>query len=87
MKEFGNKDRYFEEDGEIIFCAAIESGIDHGIAYRIREDGRIAGGPVPAIHEKTMHSHLELLFVNPEAEASDILSGRKSSVFIPRINI
>ena len=72
MEEFGERDRHFEEDGEIISRAVIEASIDQGVAYRIREDGRIVGGLVLSIDEKTMHNHLELLFVNPEVHSRGI---------------
>ena len=61
----------FEEDGEIISRKTIENSIDHGIAYRIREDCRIFGGLVLKINEETQHNELELLFVNPEAHRSE----------------
>ena len=46
MEEFGNRDDHMEEDGEIISRKTIEDSIDGGVAYRIREDGRIVGGLV-----------------------------------------
>ena len=39
MEEFGVRDDHFEEDGEIISRRTIESSIDKGTAYRIRENG------------------------------------------------
>lgn len=63
--EFGNRDSHFEEDGEIISRETIEHSIDHGSAYRIRDNGQIVGGLVVRIDEKTQHNDLELLFVNP----------------------
>ena len=72
MEEFGRRDDHFEEDGEIISRKTIEHSIDNGIAYRIREDGRIVGGLVLKINEKTQHNELELLFVNPEAHSKGI---------------
>ena len=72
MEEFGERDNHFEEDGEIISRKTIEESIDGGIAYRIREDGRIVGGLVLKIDEKTQHNELELLFVNPEAHSKGI---------------
>ena len=70
-EEFGERDNHFEEDGEIISRKTIENSIDHGIAYRIREDGRSVGGLVLKIDEETQHNELELLFVNPEAHRSE----------------
>ena len=66
MEEFGMRDDHLEEDGEIISCRTIANSIDEGIAYRIRENGRIVGGLVLKVDEKTQHNELELLFVNPE---------------------
>ena len=72
MEEFGERDSHFEEDGEIISRKTIDNSIDGGVAYRIREDGRIAGGLVLRIDEKTQHNELELLFVNPEVHSRGI---------------
>ena len=72
MEEFGKRDDHFEEDGEIISRKTIEESIDGGVAYRIREDGRIAGGLVLKIDEKTQHNHLDLLFVSPQAHSKGI---------------
>ena len=72
MEEFGTRDDHFEEDGEIISRQTIEASIDEGLAFRIREDGRIVGGLVVTIDEKTGHNHLDLLFVNPEEHSKGI---------------
>ncbi len=72
MEEFGERDSHFEEDGEIISRGTIESCIEHGVAYRIRESGRIVGGLVLKIDEVTQHNHLELLFVNPDTHSKGI---------------
>ena len=72
MEEFGERDSHFEEDGEIISRKTIEDSIDGGVAYRIREDGRIVGGLVLKIDEKTRHNHLDLLFISPEAHSRGI---------------
>ena len=72
MIEFGERDDHFEEDGEIISRKTIENSIDNGVAYRIREDGRIVGGLVLRIDEKTQHNELELLFVNPDVHSKGI---------------
>ncbi len=72
MEEFGERDSHFEEDGEIISRKTIENSIDQGVAYRIREDGRIVGGLVLQINEKTHHNHLDLLFVSPNAHSKGI---------------
>ncbi len=72
MEEFGMRDDHLEEDGEIISHRTIANSIDRGIAYRIREDGRIVGGLVLKIDEETQHNKLELLFVNPEAHSKGI---------------
>ena len=60
-EEFGERDNHFEEDGEIISRRTIEESVDTGVAYRIREDGRIVGGLVLNIDEETQHNHLDLL--------------------------
>ena len=65
MEEFGKRDDHVEEDGEIISRRTIEESIKNGVAYRIREDGRIVGGLVLTINEETQHNHLDLLFVSP----------------------
>ncbi len=72
MEEFGMRDDHLEEDGEIISRRTIEHSIDGGVAYRIREDGRIVGGLVLKIDEETQHNGLELLFVNPEVHSKGI---------------
>ena len=71
-EEFGMRDGHYEEDGEIISRTTIEHSIDSGVAYRIREDGRIVGGLVLQIDEKTQHNHLDLLFVFPEAHSKGL---------------
>ena len=80
MEEFGERDNQFEEDGEIISRKTIENSIDNGVAYRIREDGKIVGGLVLTINEETQHNHLDLLFVT--ARASARLHGRKLNASI-----
>lgn len=72
MEEFGCRDDHFEEDGEIISRKTIENSIDKGVAYRIRENGKIVGGIVLQIHEKTHHNHLDLLFVSPDVHSKGI---------------
>ena len=72
MEEFGVRDEHFEEDGEIISRKTIESSIDNGTAYRIRENGKAVGGLVVNINEKTQHNHLDLLLVNPSAHSKGI---------------
>ena len=72
MDEFGMRDDHLEEDGEIISRRTIEHSIDGGVAYRIREDGRIVGGLVLKIDEETQHNELELLFVSPEVHSKGI---------------
>ena len=72
MEEFGNRDDHMEEDGEIISRKTIEDSIDGGVAYRIREDGRLVGGLVLTIDKETQHNHLDLLFVRPDAHSKGI---------------
>ena len=71
-EEFGPRDDHFEEDGEIISRETIEKSIDGGAAYRIRLDGKIVGGLVLQINEKTQHNHLDLLFVSPDVHSQGI---------------
>ncbi len=72
MEEFGLRDDHCEEAGEIISRETILRCIRNGIAYRIREDGRIVGGLVLQIDENTQHNHLDLLFVHPDAHSKGI---------------
>ena len=72
MEEFGKRDDHCEEDGEIISRKTIEDSIDNGVAYRIREDGRIVGGLVLTINEETQHNHLDLLFVTPAVHSKGV---------------
>ncbi len=72
MEEFGMRDNHCEEDGEIISRKTIENSIDNGVAYRIREDGRIVGGLVLTIDEETQHNHLDLLFVTPAVHSKGV---------------
>ena len=71
-EEFGERDKHFEEDGEIISRKTIENSIDHGTAYVIRENGKIVGDLVLKIDEATQHNALELLFVHPRAHSKGI---------------
>ena len=58
VEEFGLRDDHFDDDGEIISREAIARSIDHGVAYRIRLDGKIVGGLVLKIDEKTQRNKL-----------------------------
>ncbi|MBQ9415363.1 MAG: GNAT family N-acetyltransferase [Clostridia bacterium] len=71
-EEFGQRNAHFEEEDEIISRETIEKSIREGTAYRIRDDGKIVGGLVVVINEKTQRNHLDLLFVNPEAHSRGI---------------
>ena len=71
-RNYGKRDSHFEEDGEIISRKTIENCLDHGVAYCIREDGRIVGGLVLKINEEGKRNELELLFVHPEAHSKGI---------------
>ena len=71
-EEFGERDKHFEEDCEIISQKTIENCIDHGTAYIIRENGKTVGGLVLKIDEVTQHNKLELLFVHPRAHSKGI---------------
>ena len=72
VEEFGLRDDHFGYDGEIISRETIERSIDHGVAYRIREDGEIVGGLVLKIDETTQRGELELLFVSPDVHSKGI---------------
>ncbi len=72
MEELGKRGDHFGADDEIISRKTIEDSIEHGVAYCIREDGRMVGGLVLAIDEATQHNELELLFVHPEAHSRGI---------------
>ena len=72
MEEFGHRDGHCEEAGEIISRETIQRCIHDGVAWRIREDGRIVGGLVLQINESTQHNHLDLLFVCPGAHSKGI---------------
>ena len=70
LEEFGRRDNYFEEDGEIISRETIERSIDGGEAYRIMTDNKKAGGVV--INVNGRHGELELLFVSPQLHSKGI---------------
>ena len=70
MEEFGMRDGYFEEDGQIISRETIENSIDNGEAYRILCDGKPAGGMVVKIDGSK--GDLELLFVSPKVHSKGI---------------
>lgn len=72
MEEFGRRDDHLEEEGEIIARATIERCLDEGVAYRIREEGRVVGGLVLKIDPTTHHNRLDLLFVTPAAHSRGI---------------
>lgn len=72
LEEFGKRDDHFDEDGEIISRSTIERSNDNGVAYHIRENGKIVGGLVLTISEKTHHNHLDLLFVTPATHSKGV---------------
>lgn len=72
VEEFGMRDDHLDGDGEIISRRTIEYCIDHGVAYRIRKDGRTVGGLILKINETTQHNEVELLFVSPDAHSKGI---------------
>ena len=71
-EEFGCFDSRTDEGSEIISRETIERSIDSGVAYCIREDGKLVGGVVLRIDKDTWHNHLELLFIDPEAHSKGI---------------
>lgn len=70
LEEFGLRDDYFEEDGEIISRKTIEQCIDGSNAYRIVCDGQKLGGVILKISGD--HGELEILFVYPKAHSKGI---------------
>ena len=72
VEEFGTRDDHLDGDGEIISRRTIEHSIDHGVAYRIRENGEIVGGLILKIDEQTQHNELEILFVSPDVHSKGI---------------
>lgn len=70
LKEFGQRDDHFEEDGEIISHETISNAIDEGAAYRIMQDGKPVGGVV--IRTEYDHGDLVLLFVSPSVHSKGI---------------
>lgn len=73
-QEFGMRDNHFEEDGQIISRASIESSLDdpNSVAYRIVCDGVAVGGAVLILFPKTATGHLDLLFVSPKVHSRGI---------------
>ena len=72
VEEFGMRDDHLDGDGEIISRKTIEHCIDHGAAYRIRENGEIVGGLILKIDEATQHNELEILFVSPDCHSKGV---------------
>ena len=72
VEEFGTRDDHLDGDGEIISRGTIEHCIDHGVAYRIREKGKIVGGLILKIDEQTQHNELEILFVSPDVHSKGV---------------
>ena len=72
VEEFGLRDDSVDDDGEIISRKVIERSIDHGVAYSIRENGKIVGGLVLKIDEQTQRNELELLFTAPEVHGRGV---------------
>ncbi len=72
IEEFGMRDDHLDGDGEIISRGTIEHCIDHGVAYRIRENGKIVGGLILKIDEQAQRGELEILFVSPDVHSKGI---------------
>ena len=72
LEEFGRRDDHFEEDGQIISRATIESSIDgeNAETYRIMRDGEKVGGAVLKIEGK--EGKLELFFVSPRFHSQGV---------------
>ena len=73
-EEFGERDRHFEEEDEIISRKTIEESMDaeNSEVYRIINDGKIVGGVVLSINKVTHRNELDLLFIAPEAHSLGI---------------
>lgn len=63
LEEFGLRDDHFEEDGEIISRATIETAIKEGEAHIITVNNNAVGGCVVKTEGDT--GYLELIFINP----------------------
>lgn len=70
MVEFGLRDKYFEEDGQIISRKTIEQSIAGGKAYRIIYNNKKVGGIV--INVNGEKGELDLLFVSPNVHNKGI---------------
>lgn len=82
LLEFGERDNYFEEDGEIIARSTIEQSLDEpsNEAYRIMCDGRKVGGVVLSIDKETNHNSLDLFFIVPQEHGKGIGYGAWQAV-------
>ena len=70
LEEFGCRDNYFEEDGQIISWGTIKQSIDHGRAYRIiLEEKKVGGAVIKVDGEK---GSLDLLFISPDANCKGV---------------
>ena len=72
VEEFGMRDDHLDGDGEIISRKTIEHCIDHGVAYRIRENGKAVGGLILKIDDQMQHNELEILFVSPDVHSKGV---------------
>lgn len=70
LEEFGWRDDHYEEDGQIISRATIETAIDEGEAYRIVLNGEKVGGLV--VRTEGAKGELELFFVSPRIHSKGI---------------
>ncbi len=70
MEEFGLRNDYLEEDGEVISYSSINEAIDKGIAYRIMKDDEKVGGIVINVNKN--RGELKLLFVSPKTHSKGI---------------
>ena len=82
MMEFGERDDHIDDDGEIISRKTIEKSIDNPTSetYRIMLDGEKVGGLILTIDKETLHNHLDILFVLPEAHSKGIGYGAWQAV-------
>ena len=82
MMEFGKRDDYTDNDGEIISRKTIEDCIDdpQTETYRIVVGGRKVGGVILKINKETHHNELEILFVSPEEHTKGVGYGAWQAV-------
>ncbi len=74
LEEFGRRDDHIDNEGEIISYNTIKKSLNAtgNKAYRIINNGKIAGGVILKIDEKTQHNHLEIFFIFSDEHSKGI---------------